>query len=454
MSRTIPLSLHHSDNSLFAWDRRRQITHARFIDQVHQLAERLHDKPFVINLVENRYLFILTFAAALLRGQTSLLPPSRAPADIARIAENYPDCYYLSDLEADPGEDFETGIPHCRVRIPTQQSTHTLVPEIDADQIAAITFTSGSTGLPQPHAKHWGDLVCSTEAAAQRFGLYDKAYRIIATVPPQHMYGLETSVLYPLLTGCAVYGDKPFYPADINQLFNDNEQPAFLVTTPVHLRACVAAQLEWRGIEFIVSATAPLSKSLARQAQETMHAPVLEIFGCTEAGSIASRRTLESDTWRMYHGFQVHRHDGRARVSAAHLRETITLSDNIEVLSDREFLHLGRSNDMVNIGGKRGSLSDLNLKLQELEMIEAGAFFLPESHSAEQEHSTTRLTAFVVAPDANEEEILSALSEKIDAVFLPRPLYKVKQLPYNETGKLTQRALQDLYKQLRMGGQY
>lgn len=42
------------------------------------------------------------------------------------------------------------------------------------------------------------------------------------------------------------------------------------------------------------------------QAEATFNAPVLEIYGCTEAGSVASRRTLEGDRWRLYDGFELH----------------------------------------------------------------------------------------------------------------------------------------------------
>ena len=443
--RTIPLTRHHGEHDLFAWFEQQRISHAQFIDHVHQVAAQLHDKPFVINLVENRYLFILTFAAALLRRQVSLLPPSRTPADVNRVIQNYPDCYCL----ADQALELDTPTPRCQVKIPSQHLGHTSVPDIGENQLAAITFTSGSTGTPQPHTKYWGDLAYATDAAAQRFGLYDKTHRIIATVPPQHMYGFETSVLYPLLTGCAIYGGRPFYPADINHAVNTCDQPVLLITTPVHLRACTAAGLEWKHIELIISATAPLDRTLARQAQETMHAPVKEIFGCTEAGSIASRETLATDTWRMYPEFTLRQDKSGIQVVAAHLREPVTLHDNIELLNEHEFIHLGRSGDMINIAGKRGSLSDLNLKLQELEMVEAGAFFLPEDEGRQQ--TLTRLTAFVVAPEADEKEILSALSQKVDPVFLPRPLYKVNRLPYNETGKLTLRALRELHLKLRNG---
>ena len=54
----------------------------------------------------------------------------------------------------------------------------------------------------------------------------------------------------------------------------------------------------------------------------------------------------------------------------------------------------------------------------------------------------------MVAPRLTAQAILAALRERLDPVFLPRPLLRVEQLPRNATGKLPQRALQALLTQL------
>ena len=55
-----------------------------------------------------------------------------------------------------------------------------------------------------------------------------------------------------------------------------------------------------------------------------------------------------------------------------------------------------------------------------------------------------RPLAFVVAPCLKSREILSALRNSIDSIFLPRPLYLIDKLPRNATGKLTSEALHQL----------
>ena len=57
----------------------------------------------------------------------------------------------------------------------------------------------------------------------------------------------------------------------------------------------------------------------------------------------------------------------------------------------------------------------------------------------------TRLTAFVVAPGLSARQITAALRERVEAIFLPRPLVLVDELPRNSTGKLPRSGLQTLY---------
>jgi acyl-coenzyme A synthetase/AMP-(fatty) acid ligase len=70
-----------------------------------------------------------------------------------------------------------------------------------------------------------------------------------------------------------------------------------------------------------------------------------------------------------------------------------------------------------------------------------GVFFMPEETSADH---VTRLSACVVAPGMDAVNLLAALRESIDPVFLPRPLLFVEALPRNRTGKLPREAIQAL----------
>jgi acyl-coenzyme A synthetase/AMP-(fatty) acid ligase len=258
------------------------------------------------------------------------------------------------------------------------------------------------------------------------------------------MYGLETTVLLPLIAGVTVHSGRPFFPEDIRSALAEVPAPRILVSTPTHLQVCLAAALEWPAIECVISATAPLSKLLAADVEQALRTRVMEIYGCTEAGSIASRRTVEGDLWRSYDGLALHEIDGAVHVSGAPLPDAVPLTDVLRLHGTTTLQLLGRHSDMVNIAGKRASLAELNIRLTEIDGVVDGIFIVPESSA----DSVTRLVALVVAPDLSEHEILAALASRIDPVFLPRPLRKVEVLPRTDSGKLPKEALAEILAQI------
>jgi len=254
------------------------------------------------------------------------------------------------------------------------------------------------------------------------------------------MFGLEASVMLPIQHGLAMHPGRPLFPEDVRMALEEVSGRSVLVTTPLHLRACVMAGLKLPPVEMILSATSPLARELAREAEERFHAPVNEIFGFAEAGSVASRRTVNADEWQMLDAVTLTGAEPDWSVQADYLPRPIRFPDRIAVTGHRRFRVLGRMDDQVNIAGHRASLGDLTRKLLEIDGVQDGAFYLPEAGHA----PLTRLTAVVVAPGKTHQDIQRALRLSIDPVFFPRPLLLVPRLPRNETGKLPREALRRL----------
>ena len=447
MNTAALLGLYHTDRVL-ACENGHSMTYGRFLSDVEALADLLPEKPTVINLADDRYRFLVGFAAALVRGQTTLLPPSRAPVALAQIAREYSNSYCLVDgtEQVEPLPSYQ--IPKC-----TGSPTDTAkVPQIPIDHPAIVAFTSGSTGRPHPHSKTWGSLVAVARSTGARLGLKSSdQMTVVATVPHQHMYGLEASMMLPIQHGMAFHVGRPLFPEDVRLALAEVPSPRMLVTTPLHIRACVTARSRLPPVECILSATAPLPSSLAKQAETLFQTRVYEVYGFTEAGSLATRRTVDENTWHVLDGITLHQESAGCSLHAPYLREPVLFPDLVSLQGPHRFVLHGRGTDLVNIGGHRGSLSDLSQKLNEIEGVQDGVFFLPDETGT----SVTRLIAFVVAPEKAAEHILSALRTVIDPVFLPRPLHLVPHLPRNETGKLTREALlgllQELHKEERHG---
>ncbi len=120
---------------------------------------------------------------------------------------------------------------------------------------------------------------------------------LVATVPPQHSYGFESSVLLALLGGAAFDAGRPFYPADIADALARLPRPRALVTTPFHLKALLLSGVALPAVDLVLSATAPLSPQMAQRAEAALQGRLIEIYGCTEAGQVAARRTTAGDVW-------------------------------------------------------------------------------------------------------------------------------------------------------------
>jgi acyl-coenzyme A synthetase/AMP-(fatty) acid ligase len=438
---------------LFAFDRAGTVDLAGFTREVRAVAGLLPAGAFAVNLCEDRHRFMVALCAAALRGQTTLLPPSRASAVVGEVLARHRDSYALVDaLDRDDetyGADVTGASPRYWPLPATLPQCDGPVLEIPEDLLIAIGYTSGSTGQPKANPKTWASFRTSTAqnlAALDRLLDRDGITPVVATVPPQHMYGLEMSVLLPLLGPVAVHGARPFFPDDIADALRDAPSAPLLVTTPVHLRALVESDTRLPPLRGIVSATAPLSRELALAAEQRFGCEVREVFGSTETCVIARRRTAHEDEWTPLPGVHLASQPGGTAVHAPHLPQPVVLADLMELHSDGRFVLRGRNADLLEIAGKRASLGDLTRRLLAVPGVRDGVVLqlAPCAHTG-----VARIAALAVAPGLHQADVLAALREQVDPVFLPRPLRLVEALPRNETGKLPHDALVRL---LRVSG--
>jgi acyl-coenzyme A synthetase/AMP-(fatty) acid ligase len=433
----LPLIRHREPDAIVAYRKHQAVDVRTFLADVSALASLLPEAKHVVNFCVDRYRFAVAFGAAMWRQQVSLLPPNDTLGVLKDITAEYPDIYCVTDS---PLASPSTPVFPYPDRLKADCETFK-VPAFPDDQIVAVVFTSGSVGKPVANIKRWGALVRSTRAAGKRFGMEKFVGAIVCgTVPHQHMYGFESTVLLPLQNSLVLDSERPFYPGDVSARLEEMKRPRMLITTPVHLRAMIADGSNLPGVDFLLSATAPLSPQLAQAAGQSFHTQLHEIYGCSEAGQVAMRRTAETDEWHCFDGITL-RQDARGTWAVCEgVADDIFLNDVIELQGPEHFLLHGRMTDMVNIAGKRTSLSNLNYHLNSIPGVVDGVFVMPQGEA----RGIARLLAFAVAPSLTAEVILSDLRTRIDPVFLPRPLQLVETLPRNATGKLSNEAVRGL----------
>ncbi|MCB1936075.1 MAG: acyl-CoA synthetase [Nitrosomonas sp.] len=461
------LIAHHTPDAMIAYAQKRTLTAKDYLRDSIQLARLLPNQQFLLNFCKNRYLFAVGMGAAAINRQTMLLPPTYNQGMLFQLQRTYPDSYVLYDEDMPEIAEF----PRFQLEYPVlsgqsaaesqnKAESDFSVPDIPAEHVMAYVFTSGSTGEPVPHAKTWGSMTRNAQAQLQRImedvNFRNSAFAVLATVPPQHMYGLESSVLIALLGGQALSAAHPFFAQDICSELEDLPRPRVLVSTPFHLRAWMESGLDLPPVDLIISATAPLSARLAESIEAKFNAPVQEIYGCTETGQLATRLPTNNPVWQTYGQVEIVRamgsNDGvdSSVAKGDYIASPTELNDVIEIIDKSHFKLLGRKADQVNVAGKRSSLSYLNYQLNAIDGVQDGVFFIPETTEKTHEKSgETRLAAFVVASGISKAEILKSLRARIDAAFMPRPLFMVDALPRNSTGKLPHRLLTDLARSLQ-----
>lgn len=479
-----------------AWRNGEPVRLAAFMRDVCAIAAAIEDRckrsrgDSMINLCEDRYRFLAAYAAALQVGHEVLLPPARAEQIVAEISQAHPGSYRCDDTfvecalreagRADPGR----------------------AAWIPGRHVAMVGVTSGSTGQPKSYPKHWSSLHASTahnvasiraalawpasspatgatahegwrsrsadSAAAEpgdgaattdraredRLSTHDPGRAptaqegqasasawILATVPPQHMYGMELSVLLPLIGGMAVHSGRPLFPADIARALGELPQPRILVSTPVHLRSLVESGVSFPPTPLIASATAPLDRTLAREVEHRFGGRLLELFGSTETCVIATRRTAIQEEWRTHPGVRLEPREDGTLVDAPWFAAPVLLQDRIEMRAPGRFVVRGRNADMVEVAGKRASLGDLTRRLLAIEGVRDAVVLQPDRESVA---TVRRLAALVVAPGLQPHALLEQLARSVDPAFLPRPLLLVDALPRDELGKLPREQLLQL----------
>jgi len=413
------------------------------------LAARLARGVSVCNLCDSRGAFLMTWLAALRQRCVQLLPPSGGGVDLASMLGSRADPIIVVD---DPRQLWSEWM---------QQRRHVVVPDFDAGCVAGARldlawspdwdsesiclFTSGSTGRPQPQFKSLGQLARGATLLGARIdqelaGGFAATGAIVCSVPGQHMFGVETSVMLSLVHGVPVFDGRPLLPADVRAAFEYCEQGAAWVATPVHLLGLLRSGESVPNCRLVIVATMPLAPALASQVEQRLHAPVLEVFGSTETGAIAMRRPARDVQWQPMAQVRLESVAEGTRVWGPHFPSPVMLADHVELDERGRFALLGRQTDLIKIGGRRASLAGLDQLLQQMPGLEEGVMYLPQGGQG-----TDRLVLIHSGEPLDTAAAIGWLRARIDPVFVPRAFIRVARLPRTGAGKIPRSALDRIY---------
>ena len=202
-----PLIAGHAPASVLTWVGGRPLTAAQFCAAARETAAALPSSRHAVNLCEDGPRFMLAAAAAWIRGQTILLPPDRLVRSVERLQRDFPDAYAFCDTPEAERTARDCGLSIARVDFAGYAGEAWPPPELPLDLEVACLHTSGSTGEPSRHRKSWRELMGSAGALSHALGPLPADGVVVGTVAPQHMYGLETTIVFPLRCGGKIAAD-------------------------------------------------------------------------------------------------------------------------------------------------------------------------------------------------------------------------------------------------------
>lgn len=320
---------------------------------------------------------------------------------------------------------------------------------LDPEACGLVVFTSGSTGVPQACPKRLRQLFDEIDALEQCFGRDTAGRVVVASVSPQHVYGLLFRVLWPLATGRPMQARTLVYLEDLADLLPPGQRAVF-IASPTHLgRLPDLIPPAAARVDAVFSSGAPLPDAALPQAQRVFGSAPIEVFGSTETGGIAwrQRNPDAAATWQALPGVHWRVEDGQLCIRSPHLPEPdwTATADRVAAV-DGGFELRGRADRVVKIAEKRVSLQAVEDCLLQTPWVAALRLVLLDAARAQLGVvAVPTPQGWALHDEQGRRALAEALRERllgvVERVALPRRWRFLPELPRNAQGKSTQARL-------------
>ena len=285
---------------------------------------------------------------------------------------------------------------------------------------ATFSFaSSGSTGAPSWTSHSSRDL-SSEIGAILKVPLAGRAPdRILALVPPQHIYGFLWTVLLPSALSVPVV-DLP--PGLAGSTLRQARPGDLVVATPYGWEALGKSGKSLPEGVSGISSGGPTTEATWTACRTLGVTGLIEIYGATETAGVGWR----SDPNTPFHLADdvLRTEKGLARASSP--ERAFPLQDDLVWQSERAFRVNGRRDTVVQVAGVNVNLSELTANLRAATGAEDAALRL----------SGDRLKAFIVADRARAETDLHDFLSSLPAAARPANITWGDALPRTPEGKL------------------
>lgn len=453
------LSLSEPQRVLFAgYTAEQNLTVSQVRAQVAELATRLRQIPGhrAAVLPHEGAPFTIALLAALAAGKSAVLLPENTEPYV----QAHQGCFDLL-LSDRPYADL--ACPQCLLSSLTAESADPAgaagseTELVFSDEAEIVFFTSGSTGLPRQVRKTLRTMV--QESCLLFAGLADTVQdcTVIASVYPQHLYGLTFRVMLPLCFGLPTRSSLIHYSEELCALPHGNY---LFVSSPVFLKHADTKLTAPDKVAVTVSAGGFLPSEAVAVAGSWLHSAVFEIYGSTETGVMGRRwRTQDkADTGFVPFPGVTFRQDKARPEDGAEQdagwsvcspllpdAQPLALQDCLQFEADGTFVPQGRCDSIVKIDEKRISLT----------AVRSCLLACPEVADAEVITYTQGSRVFIGAAVILRPEYVQSLqlslslkervAAQLGAKARPRRIVFTEAFPENHMGKRLNAKIKEMF---------
>ncbi len=158
-----------------------------------------------------------------------------------------------------------------------------------AEDLAAILYTSGTTGHPKGAMLTHRNLVSNSFSVKAALQFRPGEDRLLVVLPMFHSFAATVGILTPLLHGLSLVPVARFDPALVSEVIGATGATVFLGVPSMYnvlLRLPQAQVEQWSTIRYCVSGGAAMPEAVMRQFEERFGVPVCEGDGPTECSPV------------------------------------------------------------------------------------------------------------------------------------------------------------------------
>lgn len=347
-------------------------------------------------------------------------------------------------------------------------------PELNADDIALILYTSGTTGKPKGAMLTHKNLYSNAKDTSDYLHINDQD-RVITALPMFHVFCLTVALNAPLMNGATLMIVPKFSPKEIFRVVTEYQATVFAGVPTMYnflFQFNEGNPDDLKSLRLCISGGASMPVALLKNFEQKFNVVLSEGYGLSEASPVTCFNPLDRPRRAGSIGKSIMNVENKVvnelgeEVPVGEVGELIVRGPNVMkgyykmpeetaaairdgwlytgdlAKEDEEgyFYIVDRKKDMVIVGGYNVYPREVEEVLYDHpDVVEAAVLGVPDPNFGEA------VKCYVVSrnPELTSEELLDYCCAHLAKYKVPSSIEFLEELPKNTTGKILRRALKD-----------